>query len=1222
MLKYIFAALLILLVWALWWYMGLPLQLAIGVTVLVVLILAIVVVTSVVKARRAARQLEQGMLRQGASQIADARPDQRAEINAMASEFAKAVAALEGSKMGKQALFRLPWYVIIGPPGVGKSTALRHSGLQFPYMSEQGGRSVKGIGGTRNCDWWMTNQAVIVDTAGRYTTEEGDHEEWLAFLDLLKVTRPKRPINGVLLAVAVSELALASEEQLNAMAGKIRARIDELSAQLEMSVPVYVLFTKCDLLPGFVETYGHMSKSERRAIFGFTLPVSGPGVGLDPRGSFGEQFEQLATRMEQRALRRMGEERRAEARGKIYEFPQHFELLHERLSNFIGLVFSANVYVDTPMLRGCYFISGTQEGRPLDRLMGSMAEAFGIQAPASDAAQIEPRSYFLGDLFNKVIFADRELGRRSAGYLRRALIYKWVGAACTLALAVGLCVFPVRSMWANQLLIDELGAVTADLEQPSPEADTLIVRVERVYPIYRAQLELHGYELEGPPLHLRWGMYQGAELMPPVRALFARTVRAELVVPLFEAKQRELDAFVARYPEDEEPPLEEASVAFETLRAYLLLAGEFGDYRTVAELSEELFEAGRVREDAWLAKMLARWWGEALLVEYASERQQRIEAMSTSYVEILREQPSLELDYDSQRVEAVREVLGRSDRTEATLAQLIESAAEVEGVTDLRLKSLGLGTKVYKNDGVRVRGAFTRQGWERYCRAELGENRGEFAGYEWVLGMSAREASRSRIVQRVRLRSRYFDQYIKEWDRFLARVYVDTAEDLPGALVMFEELARGETALRVLIGAVDYHTTLEDVPDADGQAPWYDPSMLSPEVRRRMLSRPRSGVSTLVERRDVQAYFEPFLAFGVDPSAAVVAENGEGPPPAILPIDSYAEQLKTVRDGLQSVLDDSSKVEAFAEELDVATRVVKAQVAEQREPWRNRFDRILRPPFDAARLVGQQRLEGGINASWCSAVYQPFEQKVADKYPFVPDGRDLPLSELGAWFGPEGSPIWEFHDHRLGGWVQRDGSEFTLVDRGEATRISINAQLPTFLTEVADIGEVLFPPDAEAPLFEFEVQIVGSPGISELSLSVDGQTVSYRNEPPSWSAMVWPGTEGDPGASIRAVALDGEGLVVRGGEWGLWRLMELGTVSGSAGQGVFSVKWDLSDQHLGVVTMYLRPKRLENPLFGVPARGHDAYLGMFTALRVPESAFGAGVCAPPGESPTPAEAPD
>ncbi|MCA9683517.1 MAG: type VI secretion system membrane subunit TssM, partial [Myxococcales bacterium] len=266
-----------------------PIWIAIVATIVIIAVLVFVVVWGVLKARRAAAKIEQALAKQGAAQAAGARPDLQADINAMSSEFNKAVGALKGSKLGKEALFALPWYVIIGPPGVGKSTALRNSGLQFPYLSERGGGAVKGIGGTRNCDWWMTNQAVIVDTAGRYTTEDTDRDEWLAFLDLLKDTRPKRPINGILLAVAVSDLALANAEEINMMSTKIRARIDEVTKHLEMSVPVYVLFTKCDLLPGFVEMYSEMGKNERKDIWGFTLPVTGAHVGIDPMGTFCDQ---------------------------------------------------------------------------------------------------------------------------------------------------------------------------------------------------------------------------------------------------------------------------------------------------------------------------------------------------------------------------------------------------------------------------------------------------------------------------------------------------------------------------------------------------------------------------------------------------------------------------------------------------------------------------------------------------------------------------------------------------------------------------------------------------------------------------------------------------------------------------------------------------------------------------------------------------------------------
>src|ERR1019366_7371566 len=54
-----------------------------------------------------------------------------------------------------------PWSLLIGEPQSGKSTTLKNSGLEFPV----GGDALSGAGGTRNCDWWFANEAVILATA-------------------------------------------------------------------------------------------------------------------------------------------------------------------------------------------------------------------------------------------------------------------------------------------------------------------------------------------------------------------------------------------------------------------------------------------------------------------------------------------------------------------------------------------------------------------------------------------------------------------------------------------------------------------------------------------------------------------------------------------------------------------------------------------------------------------------------------------------------------------------------------------------------------------------------------------------------------------------------------------------------------------------------------------------------------------------------------------------
>ena len=141
----------------------------------------------------------------------------------------------------------------------------------------------------------MTTEAIILDTAGRYTTESSDREEWFAFLDLLKKYRTRRPINGVLAAVNIADLSEAHPEEVASLAREVRARIDELQGRLGVVVPVYLCFTKCDLLPGFVEMFNDLSEEDRHQIWGFTLPATDQ---FDLTHQVTEHFDELTAVLE------------------------------------------------------------------------------------------------------------------------------------------------------------------------------------------------------------------------------------------------------------------------------------------------------------------------------------------------------------------------------------------------------------------------------------------------------------------------------------------------------------------------------------------------------------------------------------------------------------------------------------------------------------------------------------------------------------------------------------------------------------------------------------------------------------------------------------------------------------------------------------------------------------------------------------------------------------
>src|ERR1700733_9306386 len=323
---WLLAVLIIVGAWVGGTLLGWPLWLEILITVFAVLLVFGSFLWRRLRGLLKARAMEREMMKQAQQQALNARPDRRAEIMDLQAQMQRGLQALRQAPHGggASALSRLPWYILVGPPGAGKTTALRQSGLAFPALDPRSGGGMRGIGGTRNCDWWFTNEAILLDTAGRYATEADDYDEGTAFLDTLKRYRSAKPINGVLVAISVTDLAEAREDQVDAIAKRLRARIDEIATRLQMLVPVYVMFTKVALVAGLVEMWGDLRKSERGQIWGVTFPLAG-AERRDPAKAFEPEIDLLVEALHARAIRRIGIERQPELRARIYQFPLEFE---------------------------------------------------------------------------------------------------------------------------------------------------------------------------------------------------------------------------------------------------------------------------------------------------------------------------------------------------------------------------------------------------------------------------------------------------------------------------------------------------------------------------------------------------------------------------------------------------------------------------------------------------------------------------------------------------------------------------------------------------------------------------------------------------------------------------------------------------------------------------------------------------------------------------------
>lgn len=398
---------------------------------------------------KANRELESEILQPKASD---------ADLQIMSERMKDALKTLKTSSGNARTyLYDLPWYLMIGPPGAGKTTALMHSGLKFAGSRAKGeAQKLEGLGGTRYCDWWFAETAVLIDTAGRYTTqdsdEEHDREAWHGFLNILRKARPRQPINGVMVSISLEDLMTLSDDELKQHSDAIRTRLIELYKTLKIDFPVYVIFTKADTVAGFMEFFGSYPETRRNLVWGATFQTREKTKNMVSEAP--AEFDLLVERLNEEMADRLQEEPDPRARLMLYGFPTQVAALKDRLTGFLNAIFEPSRYYPNAVLRGFYFTSGTQKGTAIDRVIGSMSQAFGTAYQAA-ALSGQGKSYFLRDLLSKVIIGE-------AGWVTHNRQAVRVATATRIAAyaAIALVTLGLGSMWGisylnNKALIDE-----------------------------------------------------------------------------------------------------------------------------------------------------------------------------------------------------------------------------------------------------------------------------------------------------------------------------------------------------------------------------------------------------------------------------------------------------------------------------------------------------------------------------------------------------------------------------------------------------------------------------------------------------------------------------------------------------------------------------------------------------------------------------------------------
>lgn len=1159
-------------------------------TLLVVAFLVARFVYRRVRAARASRAIERALAKQAEQFAGRAPPDQQPQIAALKAEFDRAVTAIRSSKLGKGgtgALYALPWYVIIGPPGTGKSTAIRSSGLHFPHHTDRGG--VRGVGGTRNCDWWLANEAVILDTAGRYATDDEDREEWHAFLAMLKQNRPRRPLNGIMIAVSVELLVQGGRGEIESTAKKLRARLDEVMGRLGLILPVYLVFTKCDLLPGFTEAFSELHRSERGQVWGFTLPATARGGEL--LTLIERDFERLSQVLERRMMARLAETRYVDQRERIYGLPEEFEALRDPLRQLVERLFAENVYQDAPIVRGIYFTSGTQEGTAVGRAMSAMAAAYGLPSERLAAAQPvdEAKSYFLGELFSKVIFPDAHLAGENLTAIRRKRLTEIATAAGLTLAAVGLVAIPALAYSRNSKLLRDVENAMRQLASETKQPNE-ILPLDALEPLRGVVVTLSDHEHQGVPALFGMGFYQGDKVLPKVQTFYTATMRARILQPLVRQTAAELDALSVTHASlTERPTVEQHARAFELLKAYLLLTVPQSPNQPPLDDTSQ----------GWLRDHL-----EKRLVPGVKRREEQV-ALKTNieaYVDLLAKHRELGLERRQDVVDRARALVSRIPSTQLAVDRLVALGETLE-ISELSVREL-LGEGMPISGAAVVKGAFTRRAWDEHLRDLLDDPPPELLGEPWVLRDAqafaqkpedGREDDQNELLteQRCQLRGEYFRRYIESWRQFIAGFRIEEPRDKERALTVLRALTLGTPPpVEGLIRHVAYNAVLEEKKSAAVEAAEKTGVLEKAKEQLRGSAAERLVPEDPCIKRgyptnaSVKKELRGFYTFGVreEPAGAAPPEQPTQAQPTGVQI--YQEQLQFIHDSMQEYVRNPDSSDLLLGKLQTANGLLKSLFDRQESGWRPRFDSLLWAPIHGASAASMGDLAEQKSSQWCTSVVLAHARTLRDRYPFKKGGQDASLTDVAEFYRPSTGTLWAAYEAMLARDVQRTGDKYAFK-LGSSVATKYSSQLIAFLDRSQAITTALFPTKGDKPTVAFEVRVRPSPGVSSILLTIDGQTIDFHNGPERWVPIRWPGDGKVRGVTMRIKGEDINELVSQEGEWGLFRLLDSGTVTAVPNQRFFSMRFRLRTQN--DITIDVQPARADNPLVGPSGRALEVF---------------------------------
>ena len=1039
----------------------------------------------------------------------------------------------------------LPWYIMLGTEDSGKTSAILASGQSFP-LPEQLNQVGKQGQPTRHCECWFTNDAVYLDTAGKYISAAESHlPEWQAMLKALKKYRPIKAINGAVITFSAADIMGRTQAELFELAASMRARLEELRQTLGVRFPAYVLVTKLDQLPGFAEYFRILTEQEREQVWGVTFPYGDAMKGAPGELSerIREEFTLLERRVDREMIVRQQEEYDHRDRKKMYALPQDFHALSVLMAEVVQNIFFASRYDETQSyttLRGIYFSSSHQ---PVDfsllnnqTIVRKWSNYVDNQNPATTASVVEQpaerdflvsdvsygRQYFLKQLFSDVIVKDLDLARYNLANESKYRLQRFLGHTVAILAAVFLLNGFHNSYLNNSRylhVVDNKAATLGD-EVNRFSKTTNEGLIPQLLTLSQYLPEYGTLKVYSPGKNWRYGLYTGKDVVNASESLYQYFLE-RLLLPQIE---RQVTLALQQAIDTDNP-----EQIYSYLKLYLMVYGQ-GKF-----------------DSAYIVDSVTRLWEETGKLQPYEERQ-----IFISHLNTLLQSPTWRRfgqPADAGLVKYARALLDRDDLA-SRLYRRIKDAAAADAPADLTLSAMtrSRGGELFSlgedSEATSIPGLFTRAGYHSLFKKKMDLG---LMGLEredgWVMGKEkdnplpkvgvARNGALINPVQK-QILALYLDEYTQRWQAFLRNIRIKTdvlpldsgSAGMASDIYILRTLAAPDSPLANLVQRAVAETTLSE---PEGKSLLDNVSNKGQILNAAMkVSLAYAALEKKLLWERVDSHFAPLREF-VTGSPQIVADARPG------------AVASTELSKLMGALNEQYTLfviynDALKSGNSVTLSNTAQKLSAESQTWPDPLSNLISPLLDGSYRRANHEAIAQDNEGIEEHLGRICRRTLAGRYPFADSEEEVKLADFERFFAA-GGLVDDYYQKNLADKV--DTSAHPWRYKGDAGE-SDNGELAVF-ERAADIRDAFFQGEGGRRMaLKFGISVpYMDPSVIQLNMNFDGTQVNYAHGPIAPVSLTWPGARQGSRITLNAmprIAAGSSALFT--GPWALFRWLD------------------------------------------------------------------------------------